>query len=296
MTLIVLAVILAVLLFAVGGKRGLKTIATLAVNMIIFFGMASSILGGWNPVFAAVIACVLICVTSLFFNCGINAKSLSSFASVVCVEILLWIVIEVFGRGARIEGFSFQKLSEIAGYSWIIKVDMGDLTVACILVGLIGAIVDTSIAVSSAQFEVAYNNPQISFSGLYRSGIKVGRDVLGTTCNTLYFAYLGGYMALMIWYALYEYSFSGIINSAAFVETFIRTMASAFGCVLIMPITSLFTAALLKTRVKAIVSRVEEKKAAFSDYINRSPDGEENPLTSDDIEAEVYDGKHGEHK
>ena len=293
MTLIILSVILAALLIAVCGKRGAKTIATLIVNMLIFFGMAKAILAGMQPVAAAVIACLIRCVTSLFFNCGVNAKSLASFASVVCVVLLLWAVIEIFGRGARIEGFSFQKLSEIAGYSWIIRVDMGDLTVAIILVGLIGAIVDTSIAVSSAQFEVAYNNPRISFAELYRSGVKVGRDVLGTTCNTLYFAFLGGYMALMIWYALYEYSVSGIINSAAFAETFIRSKTSAFGCVLIMPVTAFFTAALLKTRAKGIVKRIDEKKKRFSDYINREPNADLPAADDTPIEAEIYDEKSG---
>lgn len=274
MTLIVLSVILSVLLVVTGGKRGAKTIATLGVNMLIFFGMARLMLDGWNPIAAAVCACILICVVSLFFNSGINAKSLASFVSVVCVVLLIWAVIGIFGRGARIEGFSFQKLSEISGYSWIINVNMGDLTVACILVGLIGAIVDTSIAVSSAQFEVAYNNPDIGFAELYRSGIKVGRDVLGTTCNTLYFAFLGGYMTLLIWYALYEYSLTGILNSAAFVENFIRSMSSAFGCVLIMPVTALFTAALLKSRASSIIDGIEMRKRRISDFINRDPDGD----------------------
>ncbi len=281
MTLIVLAVILAALLIAVCGKRGIKTIVTLGVNMIVFFGMAAAILNGLDPVFAAVVACVVICVTSLFFNVGLNAKSLASFASVVCVVVLIWALLQIFGRGSRIEGFSFQKLSEISGYSWIIRVDMGDLTVACMLVGLIGAVVDTSIAVSSAQFEVAYNNPEISFSELYGSGVRVGRDVLGTTCNTLYFAFLGGYMALMIWYVLYQWTFAEIINSAAFVETFIRSMMSAFGCVLIMPVTSLFTAALLKTKAKTIVARIERGKKRFGEYVNREPD-------DGSIEAEIY--------
>ncbi|MBQ7161014.1 MAG: YibE/F family protein [Clostridia bacterium] len=283
MTLIVLAVILAALLIAVCGKRGAKTIATLTVNLLIFFGMAAAILNGMNSILAALIACLLICVTSLFFNCGVNAKSISCFASVFCVVVLLGAVISVFGRGARIEGFSFQKLSQIAGYSWIIDVDMGDLTVAVILVGLIGAVVDTSIAVASAQFEVAYNNPDIGFAELYRSGIKVGRDVLGTTCNTLYFAYLGGYMALIIWFILYKFSLGTVINSAAFVETVIRSMTSAFGCVLIMPVTSLFTAALLKTKAKAIVSIAEKKKADLGEYLNREPDD------GDIIDAELYD-------
>lgn len=271
MTLIVLAAILAALLIATGGKRGLKTAATLVVNMLVFFGMTRAMLAGLNPIFAAIIACILICVVSLFFNSGINAKSIASFASVVAVVLLIWVIVSVVGRGARIEGFAFKNRPEIMDYSGIININMSDLTVACIMVGLIGAIVDTSIAVSSAQFEVAYNNPHIGFAELYRSGIKVGRDVLGTTCNTLYFAFLGGNMALLILYALRDYGIKEIANSAPFAENFIRSMSSAFGCVLIMPITALFTAALLKTKMSRVVDSAEERKRRFRESLDREP-------------------------
>jgi len=272
MIMIILAVILCSLLILIGGKRGLKTIITLAVNALLFLGMAYAVLNGVNPVFAAVVACIFICVISLFFSTGLNVKSVASFASVVIVVLLVWAIVEIFGRGSRIEGFSFQKLSEIAGYSFIINIDMGDLTIACMLIGLIGAIVDTSIAVSSAMYEVDYNNPSLSFSELYESGIAIGRDVLGTTCNTLYFAFLGGYMALMIWYCLYKYSFGQIMNSAAFTETFIRSMASAFGCILIMPVTSFVTAALIKTRAKRIVDRLDSAKDKVKSFVESEPE------------------------
>ena len=275
MILIVLGVILAVLLVATGGKRGVKTIITLAVNALIFLGMAYAVLGGMHPVFAAIIACAGVCAVSLFFSTGLNVKSIASFASVLCVVIAVLGIVEIFGRGARIEGFSYQKLSEISGFSWIINVDMGDLTVACMLIGLIGAIVDTSIAVSSALYEIDYNNPDLSFGQLYASGLRVGRDVLGTTCNTLYFAFLGGYMALMIWFALYEYGFGQIINSAAFCETLIRSLSSAFGCILIMPVTSLITAALIKTRAKKIVDKVDSIKAGVRSFVETDPSGRE---------------------
>ena len=271
MTLIVLAVILVALLVAIGGKRGVKTVVTLALNSLIFLALSSAVLAGAHPVLAALVACTGVCVVSLFLSTGLNAKSIASFASVVCVVALVLVVIETFGRGARIEGFSYQKLSDISGFSWVVNVDMGDLTVACMLIGLIGAVVDTSVAVSSALYEVDYNNPDLTFGQLYASGLNVGRDVLGTTCNTLYFAFLGGYMALMIWYCLYEYGFGQILNSAAFCETLIRSMASAFGCVLIMPVTALFTAALLKTRAKIIVDRAEKFKRRVRSFIETEP-------------------------
>ena len=275
MSIVILALVLGLLLILVGGMRGLRTIFTLAVNAVIFVILAWAILGGVSPILASVIACVVICLLTLFFNTGLNAKSLTAFASVTAVVLFMWFIMDMTGRGARIEGFSFQKLSDIAGYSWIINIDMGDLAVACMLIGLIGAIIDTSVAVASAQFEVAENNPDISFGQLYVSGCRVGRDLLGTTCNTLFFAFLGGYLTLLIWFCLYKYSFAEIINSAVFVEEFIRIMASALGCVLIMPITSLFGAVLLRTKMSRILGFFERAKERINIWLNSNPYSED---------------------
>ena len=275
MTIIILSLVLLVLLLVVGGNRGLRTAFTLVINFTLFIALASMILAGINPVLSAVIISVAVCVVTLLLNTGLNAKSLTAFISVVVTVVLMWFVVGLFGRGARIEGFSFQKLSDIAGYSWIINIDMGDLAVACILVGLIGAIVDTSIAVVSAQFEVSENNPDISFVDLMRSGIRVGRDLLGTTCNTLFFAYLGGYMTLLIWFCFYKYSFAQIINSGAFAEEFIRIVAGALGCVIIMPITALFGALVMRTRFGRITIKFDELKTKINMWLDSNPYSDE---------------------
>ena len=276
MSIIILAAVLGFLLMVIGGTRGLRTIATLVINFVLFIILARLILNGVNPVFAAVTACILICLVTLCINVGLNAKSIAAFASVIFVVLMLWLIVECIGRGSRIEGFPFQRLSDIAGYSLIINIDMGDLVVACILMGLIGAVTDTAIAVVSAQFEVAYNNPDLSFGDIWTSGCRVGRDLIGTTCNTLFFAYLGGYLALLIWFRLYRYSFAEIINSAVFAEEFLRVAASALGCVLVMPVSALFGALILRTRLSCILDVLERTKSAINRWLDSNPYRDEN--------------------
>ncbi len=285
MTIIILAAILAFLLVCVGGMRGMRTIFTLVVNFMLFVGLGWAVLRGMPPIAAAVIICTLVCLLTLFFNTGLNVKSLASLAAVVTVVLVMWALVELIGRKARIEGFSFQKLSDIAGYSWIINIDMGDLAVACILIGLIGAIIDTSVAVVSAQFEVAYNDPKITFAELFRSGCRVGRDLIGTTCNTLFFAFLGGYLALMIWFCLYKYSFTEIINSAVFVDEFLRIVSSAFGCVLIMPITALYGAILLRTPLSRVGRGFDKLKNKINSWLDS------NPYSDDELKPDNFNNE-----
>lgn len=281
MSIIVLGTVFCSLLIIIGGIRGIRTILTLAVNGGIFAALAVAVLDGKDPIAVSVIACIIICILTLFFNTGLNEKSLAAFVSVVFVVFLMWFLVGFIGRGIRIEGFSFQQLPDIAGYSWIININMGDLAVACILIGLIGAVIDTAVAVASAQFEVAFNNPEISFLELYRSGCRVGRDLLGTTCNTLFFACLGEYTALLIWFCIYKYNFSEIINSSVFVGEFVRIMSSAIGCIIIMPITSFFGAILLRTRMSRILSVFERVKMRINKILDSNPYREENDIDHD---------------
>ena len=87
------------------------------------------------------------------------------------------------------------------------------LSNSIIIIGLIGTINDTSIAISSALYELHENNKKLKPKELFISGMNIGRDILGTTANTLFFAFLGSSMPLFIFFQDFQYSLAGIINS-----------------------------------------------------------------------------------
>ena len=110
-----------------------------------------------------------------------------------------------------------------------------------IIIGLIGNIIDTSIAISSALFEVKENNPKLKLKELFTSGMNIGKDILGTTTNTLFFAFLGSYMTLLIFYSDYQYGLATIINNKIFVSEIVRIMLSGIASFLIIPTSSYIT-------------------------------------------------------
>lgn len=116
---------------------------------------------------------------------------------------------------------------------------MFSLGIAILFTALVGAAIDTSMAVTSSVYEVHRNNPTLTFDELFASGLSIASDILGTTVNTLLFAFIAGSFSLFILYKDLHYSFTQVINSKAFVQEAVMITLSCISCVLVIPISAL---------------------------------------------------------
>ena len=245
---VVLSLILLILMILIGGKRGIKSFFTLYINLIIVFIVIIFISYNFNPMFVTIIGCCVIGCISLFFINGINKKTISAFISVIIVVLLMIILVYIVGQNSKIQGFSDEEFDSISPYSLYIHTDFIKTTICVILMGLIGAIVDVAISIASSINELYLHNSRLSFKELYKSGINIGKDILGTTTNTLYFAFIGSFMALIIWLNELNYSLSQTINSKVFASEIIQILCCGIGTVLIIPITSYVSSKILSMK------------------------------------------------
>jgi uncharacterized membrane protein len=109
----------------------------------------------------------------------------------------------------------------------------------------IGAIVDIAISITSPMREIHHHNPNISRKELFMAGMSIGRDILGTSANTIFFAFFGGYLALLIWFKELSYSAGQIINSKVFSAEMITILCAGTGIAIVIPIASWITAYVL---------------------------------------------------
>lgn len=237
----ILIVILFLLMLYIDKKRGIKLFLSLIFNFVILLTIFYLTALGINPIVLSLLGCLFISYIILFFINGKNIKTDSSFKSVFLVLIILAILIFFMTKLSRIAGFGYESYEDINMFSYNINLDFTNVAISLVLVSLIGATVDASIAISSALYEVYENNKHLSKYELFKSGLAIGKDILCTSSNTLLFAFLGDYMTLMLWYYISKYSFSEIINAKTFASEFIRIMFSGLGCVLVIPITSYIT-------------------------------------------------------
>ena len=237
----ILLLIFLILMILIGGKRGLKLSISLLFNFIILIVTFYFIAIGFNPIVISLIGCLIISYIVLYFVNGRNIKTESSMKSIIIVLIIQVLFIFLITYLSRIAGFGYEAYEEINMFSYDIKLDFTNVTIALILIGLICATIDSSIAISSALYEVYLNNKKLNEKELYKSGLNIGKDILGTTANTLLFAFLSEFMTLLIWFKTSDYSLGERINAKSFCAEFIKILFSAIGCVLVIPITAYIT-------------------------------------------------------
>lgn len=247
---VILGICFIVLILAIGGERGSMAILTLAGNLLLFAAAVYMICMGLNPILVTVIVSVGINSVSLFYQNGVNEKTKSAFVSVLVVMAVLAVAVYFYGIKTHIAGLDEIDLQgeETMYYSFAIHTKMQLVAVSMVMIGLIGALMDTGIAVSSAVYEVYQNNPHLNRKALFGSGVSIGKDILGTTLNTLYFAYIGEALMLLLYLKQYQYSVISLLNSKVFFQDFVCIIFSAIGCVLIIPVCAWVMAAILEKR------------------------------------------------
>ncbi len=235
----ILTLLMFILLVWIGGKRGLKLFISLVINFIILMLTFYFIALGFNPIVISLIGCLIITYIILYFVNGENIKTKASLISVIIVLLILVVSIFIVTTLTKISGFGYESYEEINMFSYDVDLNFTDVSIALILIGLIGATVDTSVAISAALYEVHQNNKNLSKKELFLSGITIGKDILGTTTNTLLFAFLGEFLTLLIWFKDVNYSLLDIINNKTFCAEFIKILFSGMGCILVIPITAI---------------------------------------------------------
>ena len=243
---IILIILLFLLMIYIDIKRGIKLFLSILFNFIILMIIFYLIAIGLNPIICSLIGCFIISYIILYYVNERNVKTESSLKSVIIVLIILSFLIFFVTKISRIAGFGYESYEEINMFSYDVKIDFTNIAISMILISLIGATVDSSIAISSALYEVYDNNKNLSKKDLFLSGMNIGKDILCTTNNTLMFAFLGEFMTLLIWFYKGDYSFLEIVNAKTFVSEMIKILFSAVGCIIVIPITAYITKETLK--------------------------------------------------
>ena len=241
--LVILAAILFLLMILIGGRKGARSFLALFFNFSVLL-IAVLIMANPNvdPIILTLIVCTVISCINLFYINEVNTTTKTAFiSSMITVVVLLFFIVIVTGK-AMIQGFGEEEIEELSAHSLYIGIDFVKMGASVIIMSTIGAITDAAIAISSPMREAFYHQPSISKKELFTFGIGIGKDILGTSTNTLFFAFFGAYMALLIWFKDLSYSIGEIFNSKIFSAEMITIFCAGTGVALVIPITAWITA------------------------------------------------------
>ena len=131
-------------------------------------------------------------------------------------------------------------------------IDLKAIIFAAILIGALGAIMDVSMSISSSLWEVKEKSGATSFNTLFRSGMNIGRDVMGTMANTLILAYIGSSLSIVLLLSAYSTSLIYLLNREMIVVEILQALVGSFGILFAMPLTSFICAIIYKENSERI--------------------------------------------
>jgi len=259
-SLIYIIIAFILLVIVIGKWKGIKSLISLAVTIgTILFIMLPLILKGWDPIFVSVATAVFVTVVTIFLVGGVNEKTISAIIGTSFGVISAGIIAFVFSNTAILTGLSAEEASMLLYIPQAIEFNFRHLLFAGIIMGALGAAMDVGISISSSIYEINKANPELSKSRLFKSGMNVGRDVMGTMVNTLILAYVGTSIPMLLVFMAYNTDLKKVFNLDIIATEVVRSLSGSIGLILTIPITALIASNLIK-RNKSIQDKKKSKE------------------------------------
>ena len=240
--LVLMIVIFLNLLYIVGFYKGLLSVLSLILNLIIFYIGLHLYLRGINLLLICTIEMIIFSIMSLVLASGINKKTLSAVLSVIVATLIILALMLIIVYFKGYDGINFNELS-------FLTVPIEDIILPELLIGSIGAIMDVAITISSSISELIQKDNDISVENLKKSAKEIGKDIMSTMSNVLFFTYICSglpifVLALRNGFSMYNYI------STNFTLELARFLVGSIGIILTIPISSYVSIKLMKRGIK----------------------------------------------
>ena len=229
---------------AVGGRTGVKSLVALAVTLVCLFGvLLPSLMKGANTLLMTFIVCAYVAVVSLTIVGGVRKKTVCAMLGAVAGTALA-LLFGLLAQGlTRIDGLRIDDVEPLLQLRQTgTPIGLRGLLVGGIVISALGAVMDVTMGIASSLAEVHAANPQLSRRELFRSGMNIGRDMVGTMTNTLILAFLGSGFTLILYLYSLGLSPRQLLSSAYVSLEVVSGVASSVGVILSIPLTALITA------------------------------------------------------
>lgn len=240
MVALVAAFLLLILL--IGRSKGLATIYSLVLTVIVIFtAFIPSVLRGSNIYVAAILVSVYTIFMTLLLLNGFSLKTFAAIVGNIGGILVSGVLAYTFSKAVRLTGVIND---EFASLMWLdgVSIDLQAVLWAGMVIGALGAIMDVAMSISSALNELAEEMRERSFKAMWRSGMNIGKDAIGTMTNTLILAYIGSELASVLLLAASNRDLVYLFNLEMIVAEVLQAVIGSMGILFTVPLTTLFSA------------------------------------------------------
>ena len=150
----------------------------------------------------------------------------------------------------NINGYNVEDIESLIYIGQSVPLDVSGLLFSAILIASLGAVVDMSMSIATTLEELVYHNPNISRAILFKSGIKIGGDMMGTMSNTLILAFVGSSLSTLMIYYAYNIPFLQMINSYDIGIEIIQGISGSLGVIMTVPFVSFVSSVFMTKKAK----------------------------------------------
>ena len=236
---LLLAALFVLLLVAFAGWTGLRAVLSFILSVLMIWKVLVPLyLKGWNPIWVGLGITLALTVLIVSLVYGFDRRCAAAVSGSFLGVLVTCVMGVVFTNFFQIHGavMSYSESLLYAGYQYL---NLTQIFMASIFIGASGAVMDLSVDITSAVYEVVQNQPALSRKEAIRSGLNVGRAAMGTMTTTLLLAYSGGYVALLMVFMAQGTPLTNVLNYKYVAAELLHTVIGSFGLVTVAPFTAL---------------------------------------------------------
>ncbi len=233
----VLAAVFVLVVAGVGRLRGITSMVGVAATfgLLVWF-VIPALLDGKDPLVVAVVGSAAAMFVVLYLSHGISAKTTAALLGTLLSLALTGALASVFVRSARLFNLGGDEAALLQLTA--AQVNLQGLLLGGIIIGSLGVLNDVTVSQASTVWALARVDATAGFRRLYRTGMRVGRDHIASTVDTLVLAYAGASMPLLLLFTLARRPVLEVVTGSLVAEEVVRTMVGGIGLVASVPITT----------------------------------------------------------
>ena len=236
-SLIWLGLLFAVVVVAIGRWRGLAALVGLGLSFALLVSFVlPSILEGHDALLVSIVGSSAIMFLLMYLAHGVNDKTTVALLGTLASLVLTGVLAAIFVKATAIA----HVITEDTAYLQISasQVDLQGVLLGSIIIGSLGVLNDVTVTQASAVWALRSANPALTAVDLYRAAMRIGRDHIASTVDTLVLAYAGAAMPLLLLFTLASRPIADVITGGLVAQEVVRTLVGGVGLVASVPLTT----------------------------------------------------------
>jgi len=244
-----LIALFALMLLAIAGVTGLKAMLSFVFSgMVLWKLFFPLLLRGFPPLPTGLGVVALLTAVITFSVGGLNRRGLSTFLGSMMGVLLTCGLAVWFTKSFALHG-AVRPFAETLLYSGFYSLNLTDIFIASVFIASSGAVMDLAMDIAASMDEIKRKHPDIGLLEHMRSGLRVGRAVIGTMTTTLLLAYSASHIAMFMVFMAKGLPLANILNAPFVAAEVLNILVGSFGLVTVAPFTVLVAGLLYRENV-----------------------------------------------